>query len=153
MIWLFTLVVLVAIALVYYFKSSDSFTDSGLVFYSEQNREGNATRVKFGDTVLLHDGKWRVWSCACPGAAIKVTADGLPHALYMRGGRIDNLPAALGGLPAHENYTAIINSGRNIRAAIVPLAQARDEVASSRSHCIATHIYGTETCETEFAGL
>lgn len=148
----------VVVLVVLYHKEEDKEEDkeetfAGLerTFYSDRDRKGAATTVKFGQTVVLHDGKWRVWSCACPDTVIKVTAAGLPHVLFLKGGRIDNLPAALGGLPAHENYTAIFNSGRTISVELVPMNVAQVEVANGLSHCIASHTYDKDTCATEFA--
>lgn len=120
--------------------------------FTSRDGKGDAASLEFGRPSVLYDGKWRLWSVSTgPDAAIKVTAEGMPHVLYLKGGRIDNLPAALGGLPAHENYTAMTRSGARLMVETVPLASAQAAVAERRSHCVESRLYPEETCALEFA--
>jgi hypothetical protein len=132
----------------------ESFTDGPKgAFYSERDLGGTRTDVAAGQRVVLHEQTFRVWSCDTKGMVIKVTADGLPYMLHLRAGRVDNLPAALGGLPAHENYTGIFNSGRRVMIELVPVEQAQQEVDQGRSYCINNLKFSTEVCGEEFAPL
>ncbi len=121
--------------------------------YSERDFKGERIGMQMSEKKLFHKDTFRIWSCDATGSVIKVTAEGLPYMLHLRGGRINNLPAALGGLPAHENYTGIFNSGRNVMIELVPLDQAQAEVSQGRSNCINTLQYPAATCAEEFSQL
>jgi hypothetical protein len=124
-------------------------------FYYATDRKGTSRPASFRERVVLHEQRFRVWSCETePEVVLRVTADGLPYQLHLRSpGRIDNLPAMLGGLPAHENYTRIFNSGRRVMVEFVPLVDAQQAVEAGLSHCIATSKYSEGVCHEEYSPL
>lgn len=148
-------IIILALIIVFFLLTStrERFSGSAGTLYSEIDCRGFATEIAPGQEFMLFDGSWHFWSCrAVRDSVIKVTANGLPQALYLYAVKVDNLPAALGGLSAHENYTAIINSGRSIMVQLISLEQARGEVDRARDNCL-TNTKNEQMCREEFAQL
>jgi len=149
MYFVIAVVVVLVVALLFACPGSSEGFSSGGAFYTERDFKGARRDTK----TVLHEGTFKIWSCETAGQVIKVTAEGLPYMLHLRAERLENLPAALGGLPAHENYTGIFNSGRRVMVELVPLAQAQSEVELGRSYCINDLKLPGATCAAEFAPL
>lgn len=119
-------------------------------FYSNVNRTG----TKFsGKKSLLYDTEWRIYAADAPKDSIfMITAKDNSAVLFLRSpGKINNLPAAIGALPAHDNYKAIFNSGTPVYIEIIDLGTAVQKQQALKSLCIETA--SSEYCENEFTSL
>lgn len=134
--------------------SKDYFTTTVGTFHSLEQSHGTQTEAHVGRKYLLHQGTWKIYSSNVPKTYVfRVTAEGLPNKLFLRSpGKVVNLPALLGGLPAFDNYTAIFNSGA-VHIEVVSLATAESEIKSGKAGCMAMENANNEYCENEFTSL
>lgn len=109
--------------------------------FSQTELKGKKTDLMSGQKTTLYDARLRQWiirsSSTVPEMVFRVTCDGLSNVLYLKSpGQLDNLPAALGGLPAIKNYTAIFNNGTDVYLECISVTQAEQESARLYDSCI-----------------
>jgi hypothetical protein len=98
-------------------------------------------------TVFYKDGKWEIVGAKLqPNMAYKIWADGDPNTIlfYRSPGEVNNLPANIGALPAHDKYIKIFNS-RLVFLKIIPLEQAIEEANKLKQKC-----EGDTKCEDNY---
>lgn len=151
-------VVFIAIAvyvLWYASNAVESFSSEKVgKYYSADGLGGTATDAHLGKQVTLRiNGMWLIRSSNISREyCFRITSKGVNRVIYMRNpGRLDNLPAALGGLPAHHGYSDIFNNPEAVMVEIVPVEVARADLNQLTENCLTTHDAGY--CKDEFTPL
>lgn len=126
-------------------ESFGSLGNAAGAYYSTVELGGTRLAARTGERQTLYaDGVWHIRSSDVPAEyCFRVTSDTLDAAdgyvVYMQNpGRVDNLPAALGGLPARNGYVSIFNSGGRVLIEIVRREDAHVDLARLRATCL-TH--------------
>jgi hypothetical protein len=126
------------------------------ILFTNTNRTGENINglEKTQYTIYDPNSGWLIWSCDVDKKWVfKITASGAPgKILYMRSpGKLNNLPAALGGLPAKDGYAAIFNSKTQVKLELIKLNDARNEIKNMKDMCLEHS--SEEYCENEHTNI
>ena len=153
------IIALLVIVCIWFFAPVEHFSQSNSTgfLYSKPGCEGGRIGIGEGQQYILWDPNngWNIWSGKVPNTWVfRIYADrDSPDQIYLRNpGRIDNLPAAIGGLPSEDQKSKVFGTGRPVFVEISHIDAAERQIKHSHKQCI-EQVGRDSYCTDEYTSL